>query len=106
MTRHGCAASPRTARSSASSLLATKFNLRLRNRDLQVANRDLGTIQHIGDDGKISVRMDGSKDRIVRFDADRDAALRPRLRRDLAQLAGSHVGARPGQYGYRSSSRN
>jgi conjugative relaxase-like TrwC/TraI family protein len=38
-------------------------------RDLQVANRDLGTIQHIGDDGKISVRMDGTKDRIVRFDA-------------------------------------
>ena len=39
-------------------------------RDLQVANRDLGTIQSIGDDGKISVRMDGVKDRIVRFDAD------------------------------------
>jgi conjugative relaxase-like TrwC/TraI family protein len=39
------------------------------SRDLQVANRDLGTIQHIGDDGKISVRMDGAKDRIVRFDA-------------------------------------
>jgi len=39
-------------------------------RDLQVANRDLGTIQHIGDDGKISVCMDGAKDRIVRFDAD------------------------------------
>lgn len=39
-------------------------------RDLQVANRDLGTIQHIGDDGKISVRMDGAKDRIVRFDSD------------------------------------
>jgi ATP-dependent exoDNAse (exonuclease V) alpha subunit len=39
------------------------------SRDLQVANRDLGTIQHIGDDGKISVRMDGPKDRIVRFDA-------------------------------------
>ncbi len=38
-------------------------------RDLQVANRDLGTIQHIGADGKISVRMDGPKDRIVRFDA-------------------------------------
>ena len=38
-------------------------------RDLQVANRDLGTIQHIGDDGNISVRMDGAKDRIVRFDA-------------------------------------
>ena len=40
------------------------------SRDLQVANRDLATIQHIGDDGKISVRMDGAKDRIVRFDAD------------------------------------
>ena len=50
--------------------MATKYNLQLRQRDLQVANRDLGTIQHIGDDGKISVRMDGAKDRIVRFDAD------------------------------------
>jgi conjugative relaxase-like TrwC/TraI family protein len=39
-------------------------------RDLQVANRDLGTIQHIGDDGKISVRMDGTKGRVVRFNAD------------------------------------
>lgn len=38
-------------------------------RDLRVANRDLGTIQSIGADGKISVRMDGAKDRIVRFDA-------------------------------------
>jgi conjugative relaxase-like TrwC/TraI family protein len=38
------------------------------SRDLQVANRDLGTIQHIGEDGNISVRMDGAKDRIVRFD--------------------------------------
>jgi ATP-dependent exoDNAse (exonuclease V) alpha subunit len=36
---------------------------------LQVANRDLGTIQHIGDDGKISVLMDGARDRTVRFDA-------------------------------------
>jgi conjugative relaxase-like TrwC/TraI family protein len=39
-------------------------------RDLQVANRDLATIQRIGDDGRISVRMDGTKDRIVHFDAD------------------------------------
>ncbi len=39
------------------------------NRDLQVANRDLGTIQQIDNDGKISVRIDGGKDRIVRFDA-------------------------------------
>jgi conjugative relaxase-like TrwC/TraI family protein len=37
-------------------------------RDLQVANRDLGTIQRI-ENGEISVRMDGAKGRIVRFDA-------------------------------------
>ncbi len=38
-------------------------------RDLQIANRDLGTIEQIDKDGKISVRMDGPRDRIVRFDA-------------------------------------
>ncbi|HEU5403417.1 MAG TPA: MobF family relaxase [Terriglobales bacterium] len=38
------------------------------NRNLQVANRDLGTIQQIDENGKITVRMDGAKDRIVRFD--------------------------------------
>jgi ATP-dependent exoDNAse (exonuclease V) alpha subunit len=36
---------------------------------LQVANRDLGTIRQIDKDGKISVRMDGANDHIVRFDA-------------------------------------
>jgi len=39
------------------------------SRDLQVANRDLGTIQNISDEGKISVRMDGAKERTVLFDA-------------------------------------
>ncbi|MBW4028049.1 MAG: relaxase domain-containing protein [Acidobacteria bacterium] len=39
------------------------------SRDLQVANRDLGTIQSIGNDGKICVRMDGARDRTVHFDA-------------------------------------
>ena len=39
------------------------------SRDLQVANRDLATIQQIDENGKITVRMDGPKDRIVRFDA-------------------------------------
>jgi ATP-dependent exoDNAse (exonuclease V) alpha subunit len=39
------------------------------NSDLKVANRDLGTIQKIDKDGKISVRVDGPKHRIVRFDA-------------------------------------
>jgi conjugative relaxase-like TrwC/TraI family protein len=46
-----------------------RIQLTAPSRDLKVANRDLGTIQHIGDDGKISVRMDGEKDRIVHFDA-------------------------------------
>ncbi len=48
--------------------IGEKIQFTAPNRDLQVANRDLGTIQKI-DDGKISVRMDGMKDRIVRFDA-------------------------------------
>ena len=49
--------------------IGDKIQFTAPNRDLQVANRDLGTIQHIEDDGKISVRMDGAKDSIVRFDA-------------------------------------
>ena len=40
-------------------------------RDLQVANRDLGTIQQIDEHGQISLRMDGAKDKIVHFDATR-----------------------------------
>jgi ATP-dependent exoDNAse (exonuclease V) alpha subunit len=50
--------------------IGDKIQFTAPQRDLQVANRDLGTIQRIGDDGKISVRMDGAKNRIVRFDAD------------------------------------
>ena len=37
------------------------------NRDLGVANRDLGTVERIGKDGRIAVRMDG--DKTVSFDA-------------------------------------
>ncbi len=36
--------------------------------NLGVANRDLGTIQQIGENGKMTVRMDGGKDRAVTFD--------------------------------------
>ncbi|MBN9616026.1 MAG: conjugal transfer protein [Acidobacteriales bacterium 59-55] len=50
--------------------IGDKIQFTAPQRDLQVANRDLGTIQDIGDDGKISVRMDGAKVRILRFDAD------------------------------------
>jgi conjugative relaxase-like TrwC/TraI family protein len=38
------------------------------NRELGVANRDLGTIQQIGEHGAMTVRMDGVKDRTVTFD--------------------------------------
>ena len=49
--------------------IGEKIQFTAPNRELQVANRDLGTIQQIDSDGKISVRLDGPKDRIVRFDA-------------------------------------
>ncbi len=39
------------------------------NRELGIANRDLGIIQEIDETGKITVRMDGSKDRIFTFDS-------------------------------------
>jgi ATP-dependent exoDNAse (exonuclease V) alpha subunit len=38
------------------------------NRELGVANRDLGTVQKIGENGEMTVRMDGGKDRAVTFD--------------------------------------
>jgi ATP-dependent exoDNAse (exonuclease V) alpha subunit len=38
------------------------------NKELSVANRDLGTIQSIDGDRSITVRMDGGKDRTVTFD--------------------------------------
>jgi ATP-dependent exoDNAse (exonuclease V) alpha subunit len=37
-------------------------------RTLHVANRDLGTLQHIGEDGRMTVRMDGKKEKSVTFD--------------------------------------
>ncbi len=41
------------------------------NRELGIANRDLGTVQQIDRDGKITVRMDGGKERSVMFDPKR-----------------------------------
>lgn len=49
--------------------IGDKIQFTAPQRDLQVANRDLGTIQQIDKDGTISVRMDGPIDRIVRFDS-------------------------------------
>jgi conjugative relaxase-like TrwC/TraI family protein len=49
--------------------IGDKIQFTAPQKDLQVANRDLGTIRQIDDNGKISVRLDGNKDKIVRFDA-------------------------------------
>lgn len=49
--------------------IGDKIQFTAPQRDLEIANRDVGTIQSIGDDGKISVRIDGARDRTVRFDA-------------------------------------
>lgn len=38
------------------------------NRELGVANRDLGTIQRIGEDGRITIRTDGNNEKLVTFD--------------------------------------
>jgi conjugative relaxase-like TrwC/TraI family protein len=38
------------------------------SRELGVANRDLGTIQQIGKDGRLTVRMDGNKEKTVTLD--------------------------------------
>jgi conjugative relaxase-like TrwC/TraI family protein len=38
------------------------------NRALQVANRDLGTLQQIDENGRMAVHMDGDKDKTVTFD--------------------------------------
>ena len=48
--------------------LGDRIQLTAPNRALGVANRDLGTLQQIGQDGVITIRMDGSKDRTVTFD--------------------------------------
>jgi conjugative relaxase-like TrwC/TraI family protein len=50
--------------------IGDKIQFTAPQRDLQVANRDLGTIQQIGENGKITIRIDGAKDKIVRFDVD------------------------------------
>jgi conjugative relaxase-like TrwC/TraI family protein len=38
------------------------------NRELGVANRDLGTLEQIGEDGRMTVRMDGDKQKSITFD--------------------------------------
>jgi conjugative relaxase-like TrwC/TraI family protein len=48
--------------------LGEKLQFTAPNRALQVANRDLGTLQKIDEDGRITVRMDGNNGKTVTFD--------------------------------------
>jgi ATP-dependent exoDNAse (exonuclease V) alpha subunit len=46
--------------------IGDRVQLTAPNRNLQVANRDLGTLKEVGRDGRITLRMDGGRD--VSFD--------------------------------------
>jgi ATP-dependent exoDNAse (exonuclease V) alpha subunit len=48
--------------------VADRLQFTAPNRELGVANRDLGTIHQIGEGGKITVHMDGDKEKTVTFD--------------------------------------
>jgi len=45
-----------------------RLQLTAPNREMGVANRDLGTLQQIGDDGRFTLRMDGDKEKTITFD--------------------------------------
>ena len=45
-----------------------RIQLTAPNRSLGVANRDLGTLQKVGEDGAITICMDGTTDKVVTFD--------------------------------------
>ena len=70
------------------------------NRELQVANRDLGTLQNF--DQTDASPSDGQRKRSP--STARDASFRSRLCRHFAQLAGTNVRARTRQYGHRGPS--
>jgi conjugative relaxase-like TrwC/TraI family protein len=48
--------------------IGDRIQLTAPNRELGVANRDLGTLQQIGKDGRLTVRMDGDKEKTITFD--------------------------------------
>ena len=48
--------------------IGDRIQLTAPSRELGVANRDLGTLQQIDADGKMTVRMDGDKEKSVTFD--------------------------------------
>ncbi|HEX4029193.1 MAG TPA: MobF family relaxase [Terracidiphilus sp.] len=48
--------------------IGDRIQLTAPNRALGLANRDLGTLQEIDKDGKVTIRMDGGKEKTVTFD--------------------------------------
>ena len=48
--------------------MSGRFQFTAPNRALQVANRDLGTLQQIDENGRLTVRMDEGRDKVVTFD--------------------------------------
>ena len=48
--------------------IGDRIQLTAQNRELGVANRDLGTLQRINEDGTLTLRMDGRKENLVTFD--------------------------------------
>jgi hypothetical protein len=47
-------------------MMSGRFQLTAPNRDLQIANRDLGTLKEVSPDGRITLRMDSGRE--VSFD--------------------------------------
>ena len=48
--------------------IGDRIQLTAPNRELGVANRDLGTLEQIGEDGRLTVRMNGDKEKTISFD--------------------------------------
>lgn len=49
-------------------VIGDRVQLTALNREMGVANRDLGTLQQIGEDGRLTVRMYGDKEKTITFD--------------------------------------
>jgi ATP-dependent exoDNAse (exonuclease V) alpha subunit len=48
--------------------IGDRIQLTAPNRELGVANRDLGTLQQIDESGRMTVRIDGDKKKVITFD--------------------------------------
>jgi len=48
--------------------IGDRMQLTAPNRELGIANRDLGTLEQIGEDGRMTVRIDGDKQKSITFD--------------------------------------